>query len=178
MGRQAAWDGHQRAIEEMWSGLSRRVHELNLNWPSVRIYQDGLPVCAQERDMVQDMAGRGSHNFILIRSLLEKGAQVEGTESPFLLLKEYDNMKKLAQITTDAGKLASRTTFNEAQAELLSKRDRYIRSRINQTLKSEETGLLFIGLLHRVDQGLAKDIEVHYLIHRLPFKRQFRFTEI
>lgn len=174
----AAWEGHRRAIEEMWKGLTQRIHDLNLNWPSVRIYQDGLPVCGREKDMIRDMVGKGSYNFALIQSLLDKGAQVEGTESPFLLLKEYDHMKSLAEAKTDRDIQNARTTSEKMERELLFKRDRFICGRINQTLRAEETGILFIGLFHEVDQWLAKDITVRYLIHRLPFKRQFQITGV
>jgi len=42
----------------------------------------------------------------------------------------------------------------------LQERDEYIASRINNTLKDEENGVLFIGAEHNVIPGLAKDIEV------------------
>ncbi|MEK7220546.1 MAG: hypothetical protein AAB253_05060, partial [candidate division NC10 bacterium] len=53
---------------------------------------------------------------------------------------------------------------------LLRQRDEFIGRRIDETLKEGEVGILFIGLMHRVDRFLAPDIEVQYLIHRLPFQ--------
>ncbi len=52
---------------------------------------------------------------------------------------------------------------------LLHERDVFIAERIDATLREGETGILFLGLLHRVDELLDGKLEVRQLIHSLPF---------
>ena len=62
-------------------------------------------------------------------------------------------------------------SYEDRADELLARRDEYIRQKIDTSLPEDGMGLLFIGLLHRVDEGLPEDISLSYLIHRLPFRR-------
>ena len=54
-----------------------------------RIYQDGLPVCGKEEQIVRELAAAGSVNHQLVLELVGKGASLVGTEDPELLLREY-----------------------------------------------------------------------------------------
>ena len=46
--------------------------------------------------------------------------------------------------------------------DLLHRRDLYVAKRIRETLRDGETGILFIGLLHEVDEKLCQDMEISY----------------
>jgi len=133
----------------------------------VRIYQDGLPVCGRELDIVREVAQRGSRNYALILELLERGAVLEGTESPDLLRQEYEHIRSAL------AKESAPTRTGELRASeserLLRERDEFIGRRVGESLKEGEVGILFIGLMHQADRFLPRDIEVQYLIHRLPF---------
>ncbi len=63
--------------------------------------------------------------------------------------------------------------YQRLAKSILQKRDVYIGQRIDKTLREGETGLLFIGIAHRVNEKLSEDIETDYLIYRLPFKEGF-----
>ncbi|MEK6716957.1 MAG: hypothetical protein AABZ16_05660, partial [candidate division NC10 bacterium] len=63
----------------------------------------------------------------------------------------------------------AREDYAREGERLLRERDEFIGRMIRETLKDGEVGILFIGLMHRVDGFLPPDIEVQYLIHRLPF---------
>jgi len=52
------------------------------------------------------------------------------------------------------------TPTAETAQTLLDQRDTFIAQRINDTLNEGEMGLLFIGLLHKVEDKLPKDITV------------------
>ena len=60
--------------------------------------------------------------------------------------------------------------------DILKRRDEYIANRIAKTLMEEETGILFMGMRHKVDERLPKDIQVSYLIYRLPFKESYNLS--
>lgn len=167
------WQEHWDAIHEMWDGLKIKIQQLKLDYSKLRLYQDGLPLCGFEEKIVRDLAGRGSKNHALLIWLMEQGASIEGTEDPNLLIQEYSYIKKILSAVGEAERVSAVKEYESAAKELLLKRDQFIGKRIDETLKSGETGLLFLGMLHRVDEILEKDIKVSYLIHRLPFKRSF-----
>lgn len=167
------WQEHWEAIHEMWDGLKIKIQQLKLDYSKLRLYQDGLPLCGFEEKIVRDLAGRGSKNHVLLIWLMEQGASIEGTEDPNLLIQEYSYIKKILSATAEAERVSAVKEYESAAKELLIKRDQFIGKRIDETLKPGETGLLFLGMLHSVDEILAKDITVSYLIHRLPFKRSF-----
>lgn len=167
------WQEHWDAIHQMWDGLKAKIRQLKLDYSKVRLYQDGLPTCGFEEKIVRDIAQKGSKNHQLLIWLVEQGATLEGTEDPNLLIQEYSYIKKMLTAKTDSEKQDAIEEYESAAKELLAKRDQFICKRIEETLKDGETGLLFLGMLHGVDEVLSKEIKVSYLIHRLPFKRSF-----
>jgi hypothetical protein len=136
---------HQLAIERFWLTVVSVIEGLELNYAQLKLYQDGLPVCDKETEIVNEVAASGSRNYKLLQYLQQKGAQIIGTESPDLLFQEYSLIKQSAQ--------------SEEKAQLLlNQRDDYIAQRINNTLQEEEMGILFLGILHNIEDKLAKDI--------------------
>ena len=172
------WQHHIREIDEMWDGLKSRLDRLNLDYSRVRLYQDGLPVCGRETQMVKDLAAKGSKNYALLAALVARGAKVEGTEDPALLLEEYHHLQEIARAKSKLKRKKEIHAYQSKGVALLAKRDTFIKQRIETTLKEGETGILFIGLLHKVDEELSIDIHTTFLIHRLPFKRQFALKEV
>ena len=172
LGREA-WKRNVDVIGRMWEEIRRTVEEWQLPWEKVRLYQDGLPRCGREVEIVTDLAGAGSPNHQLLLLLMKKGATLMGTESPELLLEEYRLVQEtLAAKTAKEG--ARIEVRHEARSRsLLARRDRYIALRINESLRVGETGLLFLGMLHSLDSRLAKDIRVSYPI-RGPLRRRER----
>lgn len=155
------------AIDAMWREIERVVGALPLAWDTVRLYQDGLPVCGREAEIVTDLARAGSRNHQLLLRLMHKGAALMGTESADLLVQEY----QLAWQSLAAGgptHLAKEPHASKGGGSdaLLERRDQYIARRINETLGPGETGILFLGMLHSLAALLAKDIGVEFPLHR------------
>jgi hypothetical protein len=146
-------------VEKMWEEIERVVASLPLAQGTARLYQDGLPVCGHERAIVSELAGAGSRNHRLLLELEARGATLMGTESPELLVQEY-------QLATAAfASEAAARTDNRQQIlrdTLLEKRDRFVADRINKTLGAGECGILFLGLLHEAAKYLDPDIDVVY----------------
>jgi len=153
------WKEHLKLIKEIWQWIKVKIKGLKLTYEKVRIYQDGLPLCGKELDIVQKLAEKGSTNYKIILELINKGAKLEGTESKELLLEEYNYIKNIT--TTSVKK-----EYKEGSKQLLIRRDRYIANRINKTLKEDETGILLIGSKHRVYKYLPKDIKIGYLVYK------------
>ena len=146
-------------VEKMWEQIENVVASLPVTTGTVRVYQDGLPVCGHEQDIVSELAGAGSRNHRALLKLQTRGATLMGTESPELLVQEY-------QLAT-AGFASGVTVWTEVRQKqlhdtLLEKRDRYIADRINGTLGAGESGILFMGMLHAVAKYLDADVNVVY----------------
>ncbi len=150
-----AWTESRKAVAAFWERVEKEIDELHLDYRKVRLYQDGLPLCGREADIVRDVAAQGSNNYRILLDLMGKGAVLEGTEDPALLLKEYALIKAAASTEAEAGDKARR---------LLEQRDRFIAARIDATLRSGETGMLFMGTLHQVREVLPESIAVRQLI--------------
>jgi hypothetical protein len=164
-----AWTHRYASVEGMWEGLRAKLLALPLSWPDIRLFQDGLPVCGWERQIVSDLAAKGGRNHQLLTALMERGATLMGTEDPALLVEEYRRIQRLtlAAQRNEPDQVAEE--LKREGEELLRRRDSFIAHRIDTTVQAGETGLLFLGLFHRVDELLDGKFEVRHLIHSLPF---------
>ena len=154
----AVWEQRERAVDELWHAIRRAIEALHLDFSQVRIYQDGLPVCGKEEQIVHELAGAGSLNHQLVLELMGRGAALMGTEDPQLLIREYQ-LQRRKMGATDAHEEAPCSLPGE-EAEVLAARDLFIVQRIAATLLDSETGLLFLGAAHRVDALRSEGIEV------------------
>lgn len=148
----AEWKRHEATIEHFWDNIERKLRIMNLDNDEVHIYQDGFHTGMDSVQMVEDLAARGSRNYLLIQSLVNQGAKLVGTENPDLVLKEYE--------LTKGGDRESKINASE----LLRQRDVFIAQRIVETLPEDKTGILFIGAKHNVASFLPGDIKTTTII--------------
>jgi len=159
MGR-AKWAKHVADIDRIWRQIRARIEGMHLDYSKVRLFQDGLPVCGHEEQIVRDLARAGSQNHQLLADLMEQGATIMGTESPDLLLEEY-NLARETLVASDRRESPEAAARRGALSKtILEKRDRYIGERIAETLQPGETGVIFLGMLHSLAGRLPPDIEV------------------
>jgi hypothetical protein len=166
---EAKWREHQTAIGEIWGGIERRLVDLRLELSKTKIYQDGLPICGKEEEIIRDLAANGSPNHRIVSRLLDGGARLVGTESPALLLAELRALTRCLEAPEAPG--GREADEERERADLLVARDRFVAARIDETLGEGEVGILFMGILHEVERHLPADVSVEFLIHRLPFRR-------
>ncbi len=140
-------------IEDFWEQMQQMVLHLEVDFARVRLYQDSLPECGREEQIVEEVARQGSANFRLLRMLMRKGARLEGTESAELLVEELRLIRE------------GQTGQAERLKALGEARDRYIAGRIGQTLEPGEVGLVFLGMMHNIVGYLDPEIEVRYPFH-------------
>lgn len=160
------WERNVRQVNKLWAQIEQAIEGLALPYQRVRLYQDGLPVCGREVEIVTELAKAGSRNHGLLHRLLEKGATIMGTESSELLVEEYQLSKE--DFASGKPKFATREEPRRKalRDSLLKRRDEYVAGRINETLRAGETGLIFLGMLHSLGSWLDKDIRVVYLMHQ------------
>ncbi len=160
-GGEKAWKASREALGEFWNALEIAMDSLPIDYMKLRLYQDGLPVCGLEEKIVRDLAGQGGANYRILLKLEKRGAKIEGTEDPDLLRKEYELI--MAGVHAGAGSLGAgmgKDENAEVLRDLLERRDRFIAQRIDQTLQTGETGILFLGALHRAATMLPDTIQV------------------
>lgn len=157
-------------VEEMWEGIAAKIGGLKLPWNQTRIYQDGLPVCGNELEVVARLAENGNLNFMALVDLIKKKAKLEGTENIDLLIQEYDLLNKLLMKDSDKDRSDTMAEYQAKSRELLTLRDEFILKRITSTLQPGELPIVFMGVMHRLDKMLEKDFLVSYVIYRLPFR--------
>jgi len=162
-------DEYDKSVKDMWEGIYSKLQETGINFSSVRIYQDSLPVCGMEKDVVSKLAEKGSRNHQLILDLLNKGARVEGTEDQQLLIKEYDCLTRF--ITSVHDHAAALEQYRAESADLMKQRDEFIAGRIKSTLQDGEAPLVFMGVRHGLEEMLKDDFTITYIIYRLPFRK-------
>jgi hypothetical protein len=156
---QPGWQRKVDLVGRFWASVESIVFtDLALPYAQTRVYQDGLPICDKEAEIVADIAKMGSPNHLLLLRLKEKGATLMGTESAALLIEEYQLAKKVlaAKDAREAMEIEARQKATSDR--LLQQRDEFIAARIGQTLQPGETGLLFLGMLHNPLAHLAADI--------------------
>ena len=166
------WRRKINLIERFWSGIEDILNTLSLSYAQTRVYQDGLPVCGKEMEIVTEIAKKGSPNHQLLVRLMEKGATIMGTESAELLIEEYHLIKKILESGEVKKAIEIEARQKAASDLLLGKRDAFIAARIATTLQAGETGILFLGMLHNVADCLPEDIQVLYPINRPLDKRK------
>ncbi len=142
------------AVQQFWEMIGSTIEGLRLDYKTIKIYQDGLPVCGEIKEIVAEVAESGSLNHRLLQTLNQKGGMLIGTESPELLAREY------ALMTQMLSAVDSTETCSEDAQTLLDLRDEYIAQRIDETLQNNEMGILFLGLMHNIEKKLPKDIVV------------------
>jgi hypothetical protein len=137
-------------VQKLWDRIETIVSKLADN---------GLPVCGREREIVAELAEAGSRNHGLLLKLQARGAVLMGTESPELLVEEYQ--VALAKFAPGAAAGAGKHR-DRLRHDLIDRRDRYVAERINSTLLPGETGILFMGMLHKIARWLDRGISVVY----------------
>jgi len=157
---QQGWERNVHLIDEIWTRIEEAIDSWALPYERVRLYQDGLPICGREVEIVTELAKAGSRNHRLLLRLKEKGATVMGTESAELLVQEYKLVKEIMAAGDSPKALRLEARYKTLSQALLKQRDQAIADRINHTLRAGETGLLFLGMLHAAGGWLAKDIRV------------------
>lgn len=158
------WEAHRKSVAGLWAEIRRQIEGLALDYRRVRLYQDGLPVCGHEEKIVREVAAHGSLNHRLLVDLIDRGARLMGTESPALLLEEYQLNRRILGADRRVPTAKPRAdAFREEAKRLLEERDRFIASRIVETLEPGEIGLIFLGMLHSLEGRLPPGIRLSVL---------------
>ena len=158
------WEEYLALLDGFWKTVRAEIDGLRLDYQHVDLYQDGLPVCGRELELVKKAAAVGSVNHQLLLDLTTRGATLMGTEDPKLLLDEYRAMQAALGHPAGVAGPPEQASGPPAHKETLSERDAYIAGRIDATLRPGRTGILFLGMMHNVESFLPADIVLTRLV--------------
>ncbi|OHB63449.1 MAG: hypothetical protein A2Y76_13475 [Planctomycetes bacterium RBG_13_60_9] len=174
LSREVTERGIARLGEEVWAqhretvaGFWRSVWEFfdGIDVTGMNVYQDGMMADGHiGRSIVEDTARAGSLNYQLVLKLLDRGALLVKTEDLDLVKQEYDRLTAMTRAKSMRSKLMAVAKYKLTKTSLLAKRDAFIAARIDETLQTGQTGILFIGALHEV--RVAADIRLEEIKDR------------
>ena len=151
------WTKHQQTVVKFWDAISLFFKSLDVR--DFKIYQDGLITEGADGIRIIDEGARlGSVNYKIIAELLQRGAVLVKTEDINLVQKEYAYIKNITSAKSAREIKSAATKYKLIQNQLLLDRDKFIAGTITNTLKNDETGILFIGAYHDIISKLPSDI--------------------
>lgn len=150
---------HEAVVAAFWARVEGRFGRED--GATLKLYQDGMVEGGEiGRQVVEELAAKGSPNFACLSRLMAGGAELRKTEELALVKREYDLSLNLVRARSPMQKMWHLLHARFRRPGLLKQRDRFIAQQINTTLTSGEVGVLFIGAAHRVGGHLAADIQV------------------
>ena len=147
----------QEKLEQYWSGAHEHIARLEAALgPVNRIYHETAFLSGEDgRKLVEQLDPQGS---ILVRDRCEAGAQLEATEDR-ALVEEGSDWQRCLSVGLVSQRASS--TVLQSYLDVTNQRYQFIASRINDTLKEDESAILVIGDDHRVQ--FSEDIQVFYI---------------
>ncbi|OIN98925.1 hypothetical protein AUJ66_00020 [Candidatus Desantisbacteria bacterium CG1_02_38_46] len=153
------WKEHERTVDGFWDAIMKYFDSIEVS--GFKLYQDGMIADGEiGRKIVEEGAKKGSKNHEIVLRLLERGASLVKTEDYSLVKKEYDYIKRLTQAKSIPGKIIAYLRYRLIRNKLLRQRDEFIVRQINEFLERGETGILFIGVAHRIIPLLPQWIQL------------------
>ena len=164
------WTRHRETISGFWDSINN--YFVNLEVKDFKIYQDGLVADGEiGQRIVEEGVKAGSKNYEIIDDLVKRGAILVQTEDFPLVKEERDRIVRITQAKSTTRKIAAFIKYKLVKNKLLRKRDSYIAKRIDETLKDDENGILFVGAFHSVKKRLPKSIHVREIKDTAKVKR-------
>ncbi len=144
-------------FNKYWNQVETQMNNLELKLGKIdRIYHELVPVGSE--DGIKTVKELNDKSYQIIKNRLDKGAQIEATEESELLTEFMDWSKCLAMGLQNQKVF---TRIYELYVEASKKRNEYIARQIDETLKVDETGILFMREGHQVQ--FPSDIQVFYV---------------
>jgi hypothetical protein len=120
-----------------------------------KIYADGMPNVNQSLVDLFLRENSYSPTTTIIKMLQHRGATLLGTEDPRILNNLYMLLSRVRQDVPDSAEL-----FTQYRKSTVGPRDFSIAKRIDSSLQPGETGVLFIGMDHKVENYLNRNIKI------------------
>ena len=144
-------------LDKYWHQVEQHINNLEAKLGQVsRIFQELIP--ASGEDGVNTVKDLNEKCYEIVKSRLDKGVPLEATEDSELLT-EFMDWGRCLGIGLQNQKVFTRVY--ESYVEVSKKRNEFIAKHIDETLKADEAGILFMREGHQVQ--FPSDIEVFYV---------------
>jgi len=144
-------------FNKYWDQVESQMSELELKLGKVnKIYHELIP--AGGEDGIKVIKELNDKSYKIIKSRLDKGAQLEAAEDSELLT-EFMDWSKCLVIGLQNQKVFTRVY--ESYTEAGKNRNEHIARQIDETLKADEIGIFFMREGHQVQ--FQPDIQVFYV---------------
>ncbi len=155
-GQQSPQD-YQEMFYRYWQQVEKQIGELELKLGQIaRIYHEIISVSG--KDGLKAIEKLNQSSYQIIKDRLGKGAQLEATEDAESLTEFMDWSRCLALGLQNPKVFSQVYQFYIGVSKA---RNEYIARRIDETLNSDEIGMLFIREEHQLQ--FPPDIEVFYI---------------
>jgi len=150
-------DEYVEKFTKYWEQVEKQIEELALKLGKVnRIYHELIPAGGEDGSEAIKELNDKSHK--IIQTCLDKGAQLEAVEEGDLLT-EFMDWSRCLIVGLQNQKVF--TKVYESYTEVSKKRNEYIAGKIDETLKTDEIGILLMRENHQVQ--FPSDIQVFYV---------------
>lgn len=140
-----------------WNQVEDKMSALEMKLGKVaRIYHELVPAGGEQG--IKAVKEINDKSYEIIKNRLDKGAQLESAEEGELLTELMDWSRCLA-VGLQSQKAF--TTVYQSYTEISKKRNEHIAHQIDETLKADEIGILFMREGHQVQ--FPEDIQVFYI---------------
>jgi len=153
------WQKHTDTVNGYWNAIESYFDNIKIYIPGIKIYQDGMFVDGEMAlKFLSEGIKAGSKNSEIVSKLIDRGAVLMKTEDFKMVKDEYDGLQNVLKSKTTIKKVFLLLKYKFSKPLFLKRRDNFIAATIDETLGSNETGILFIGAYHNVMKRLPKDI--------------------
>jgi hypothetical protein len=142
-------DDFAQKQKEFWEYVRDR---LNTQRNVRKLYYDSLVISEREKAL-ELIRQNHAECYNLVEQFVQAGATLEATEDPILIQEALSWASMLHEGKTDFA-------TQEMLVKNMIDRDKYIARRISESLKQEESGILFLAPARRIDEYLPSDMRV------------------
>jgi len=150
-------DDYLEIFNKYWNQVNEQISDLELKLgPVNRIYHELIHSVGE--DELKVLKGLNEKSFEIAEERVGKGSQLEATED-IELLTEFMDWSRCLSIGLQNHKVLEKVY--ESYTEASKKREEFILNHIDETLKVDEIGLLFMGDNYRIK--FPAGVEVFYV---------------
>lgn len=144
-------------LEKYWIQVEEQISDLELKLGRAsRLYHELIPSGGEEG--LKALKGLNEKSYQIATGKVEKGAQLEATEDADLLT-EFMDWSRCLSIGLQNKKVVAKVY--EAYTEANKKRNEFIPKHIDETLKPDEIGILFLREGHQIQ--FPSGVEIFYI---------------
>lgn len=155
---------HAQTVIDYWDSIETFFNGLSIPGNGLKIYQDGMFADGNMAlAILKEGVKSGSRNSIIVQKLIDRGATLIKTEDYKLVKAEYDQIQLIVKAPNRFWQYFHLMKYKMLKPSMLKKRDCFIAATIDETLQTDQLGILFIGAYHNIAKRLPADIEISAL---------------